>query len=178
MNIDYLTAQVDKLKLKTIRVAFPLHRDALSAYFSPILGQYAIKNTDFIQEFIISFHKATSERFKGLLNVENLETGGSLYTEELFVPVILNIYKGGKFTLKVNTPALGFLYSIGFKKRRRFYRRLLNLEYQVLRNYKKLLQVISLKILDNYSPLTLKSPLFTTLLNEYKDIRNAYHQRS
>jgi hypothetical protein len=147
--------QIDKLKLKTIRVLFPLHREGLTSYLSPILGQYAIKNAEFINDFIVRFNIFTKNSFKEQLNTEAAEAGGALYDEILFVPLLVSIYKGGKFNIVVNPPALGFLYSYAFKKRRRFYRNLFNnssRRLSGLRNYKKLLQLSTFRFLgeDNF----------------------------
>jgi len=114
---------LDKNRLKTVRLLFPLHRESLSSYLSPILGQYAIKNTDFITEFVKNFHIQTNNAFKDIITLDSLEAGGSLYDETLFVPVYLNVYKGGKFSMQINKPSLGFLFSNTFRRRRRIYKR-------------------------------------------------------
>lgn len=113
----------DKLKLKQVRVLFPLSKENLSSYFSPILGQYAIKNTEFIAAFIKQFHERTSNIFLLAFNSEPSEERGLYDNEELVVPLLLNIYKGGKFTILVGALSAGFLFSTCFKKRKRLYRR-------------------------------------------------------
>lgn len=162
--------QLDKAKLKTIRLLFPLHREGLSSYLSPILGQYAIKNADFINDFITAFTKYTDDSFANLINVDSLETGGVLYDETLFVPLLLNVYRGGKFSIKVTLPALGFLFSSSFKKRRRIYKRLLRGEVSLLRNYKKLFQITIFKM----SKVATNNN--TEILEHYKQVRNALYQ--
>lgn len=114
---------LDKNRVKTVRLFFPLHRESLASYLSPILGQYAIKNTDFISEFVKKFNIVTDNVFKDLISLESAEAGGSLYDEILFVPVYLDVYKGGKFNMEIKNPSLGFLFSNMFKKRRRIYKR-------------------------------------------------------
>jgi hypothetical protein len=172
-------SQIDKLELKTIRILFPLHRDALTAYLSPILGQYAIKNNEFIAAFIENFHVVTQGVFKSVLNVEGAEAGGSLYNEEVAIPLIVHIYKGGKFIMEVNTPTIGFLFSTCFKKRRRFYRYLINKKLAGLRNYKKLIQISFFKLDGRAKKNTdiFNTPISNILLKQYTGVRNALHQR-
>jgi len=98
---------MDKQRQKQIRVLFPLHKESLTSYFSPILGQYAIKNSEFIQNFVLQFHLSTNNSFKELFNIENIEEKG-LYGEELLIPLLVTIYKGGKFSLLINLPSIGF----------------------------------------------------------------------
>jgi len=178
--------QIDKLRLKTIRVLFPLHREALAAYLSPILGQYAIKNNDFISEFIANFHIVTNDSFRGLLNVEGAEAGSSLYNEQVLVPLILHIYKGGKFIIKINRPAVGFLFSTCFKKRRRFYRSVAHSGDLIgFRNYKKLVQISFFKLpllveddnKNDVKKIASNNIFFSNLCKQYKETRNALHQR-
>lgn len=110
----------DKSTIRSVRTVFPLNRPGLTTYFSPILGQFAIKNTDFINEFITKYHIVTRNAFKDVFEEGSEETG--FYDEELMIPVNIIVYKAGKFNLQVDLPALGFLYSTYFNKRRRIYK--------------------------------------------------------
>lgn len=163
--------QVDKLKLKTIRVMFPLHREGLTSFLSPILGQYAIKNSEFISDFVAKFNLFTKNSFKEQLNIESADSGGALYSETLFIPLLVKIYKGGKFDITVNQPALGFLYSNTFKKKRRFYRNLFNgRKLQGFRNYKKLIQLTTFKLLkesDNFLNVDTSGKKYNFFIQQY-----------
>jgi len=171
MAASALPTIVDKFRTKQIRVLFPLHRENLTSYFSPILGQYAIKNSEFINVFLSMFNDFTNNRFKDSLNIDNADENGLYPNMELYIPLIVNIYKGGKFSLIIALPSLGFLYSKCFKKRRRYYKRFIDRSLLILRNYKKL---VGFSIFKTNSFNLMGAPLIERSL--YKNIRNSIHQ--
>lgn len=125
----------DKNQIKNVSIMFPLHRENLTSYLSPILGQYGIKNSDFINTFVVNFHKNTNNVFVDDFNKEDLEIRGLLDYFELFIPVNLIVFKGGQYLLDPILPHVGSVYRVSFKKRRIRRRR-----FKLLRNWKKILQ--------------------------------------
>jgi hypothetical protein len=174
------TLSIDKARLKRVRVLFPLHREGLTSYFSPILGQYAIKNTEFLATFVKQFHLVTHDIFKATFNEDAVEERG-LCSDELIVPIIVDVFKAGKFSLTILTPSVGFLFSLCFKKRRRIYRHL-NKKLKALRNYKKVFQLAMFKRYTNVfvTSKTLfasNATLFSINASTYNEVRNSIHQR-
>lgn len=166
----------DYLMIKRVKILFPLHRGALTSYFSPILGQYAIKNSEFIIKFIEDFHSISNNLFKSEFSAESTEDEG-FYSEELLIPLHLLVYKGGKFGLQIKSPTTGFLLSITSKKRRRIYKRRQG-NITLLRNYKRIFQLVVMRSINavvlsnragNYD--------FSVTLPQYKNIRNTLYQK-
>lgn len=125
----------NKNKIKVVTIMFPLHRENLTSYLSPILGQYGIKNSDFINMFVSAFHEKTKNIFLDDFNTEDVESDG-LLEYELFIPSTLTVFKNNKYFLETQFPTVGSIYGTTFKKRRIKRRR-----FKLLRNWKKTLQL-------------------------------------
>lgn len=164
----------DKIKLKVIKMLFPLHKENLTAYLSPILGQYMIKNSEFLAQFLSDFHKATNSIFIDSLTPQKVELGGSLYVDQLFIPARVTVYRAGKFKIVISFPELGFLFSGFFIKRRAIYKRVVRGQLELLRNYKKLFQITIFKSFG-----TLEAGLKAEIAKKkYAQVRSALFQTS
>lgn len=173
----------DKLRIKKVLIVVPLHREGLTSFLSPLLGQYGIRNVDFVTTFASTFNAKTLNIFSSDIVIDDLEAG--LSDELLSIPVYLSIYKNGKYTLDTGYPAAGSLFNMLFKKRRRFYR-----GKTLYRNFKKLFQLstflryieVSLLPSTSGSELTHETtPLFS--FNDvhlqlcYDHVRNSLHRK-
>lgn len=158
----------DKNQIKKIFVMFPLHRQGLTSYLSPILGQYGIRNGDFITAATVDFHKLTNNSFLNDFNNEDVEAQG-LLNYELSIPISLKIYKGGKYELNSLLPHVGFLYRAALKKRR-----IKRKKMKLYRNWKKfyLLSIYSLTCEFNNNNFNDKM-----LFQRYLNVRNSLHRK-
>lgn len=109
---------LNKNQTKNVSVMFPAHRENLTSYLSPILGQYGIKNSDFIATFVPNFHNVTNNSFLLDSNTENIEAEGLINYYDLFVPCRLIILKGGQFLIEPQFPHVGSVVRVSYKKRR------------------------------------------------------------
>lgn len=174
LSWSFLSFKIDRLKLKEVLILVPLHRDNLTSYLSPILGQYGIRNSDFLKVFVDEFNKSTDFAFEKLIALEGVDSGNSLSDFELTVPVKLKIFKAGKYEISILPPHLGFLFSSKFGRFRRRLRR-----GRIIRNYLKLYK---LALTQNNHFTVCTEPLNPVRLNNfvqnsYKSVRNALHKK-
>lgn len=123
-----------------------MDREGLTSYLSPILGQYGIKNIDFISTFVEEFNKKTNNYLASQLNSEKIEEKG-LVDFELTIPVKLKAYKAGKFTITIKYPNLTFIQREYIKKKKKLFKLLRHAGTGVtfakaFVNSKKLLQLV------------------------------------
>lgn len=95
--------------IQKINLLLPLNSETLTSYLSPILGQFNIKNSDFLKKFIIDFNNFTNfifeEKFSFFLNDQS-----KLLAElDLIIPLTLVILKNNKYEIWFKTPQVGFL---------------------------------------------------------------------
>ena len=155
----------------------PLHREGLTSYLSPLLGQYGIKNIEFVTNFVAAFNEKTQSMYSGDIMVDDLELG--LSDEVLFIPIALTVYKNGKYIIETGYPSVGSIYQTTSKKKRRFYR-----YKNFYRNYKKLLQLTSFTMYVNiamqnelkflYGQNAFNSSAFRLT---YAEVRNSLHRK-
>lgn len=112
--------KLQRLQVKKVLIFVPLFRQNLGAFLSPVLGQYGIRNVDFLQLFQNKFREfftnvAVSsglvEKFLEL-SVEVAERGEDSLSDlfDLIVPVYLVLYKSGlPYTLEIQFPHSGAL---------------------------------------------------------------------
>lgn len=158
----------------------PLHREGLTSYLSPLLGQYGIRNIDFVTTFIQAFNAKTLDVYASSISADDLELG--LSDELLSVPTRLTVYKNGKYKIDIERPFIGSLFNLAFKKRRRFHR-----QGTPYRNFKKLFH---LSLFSRYGTSTLgameqlyekdrfynfENDLF--LKQNYAAVRNSLHRK-
>lgn len=99
-------------KIKTIVILLPLARENLTGFLSPILGQYGIRNSDFLAQFVQEFNKLTENVYADDLEESLEDSSSSLLSEfDLTVPVKITIFKGNRFELSLQTPHMGYLLS-------------------------------------------------------------------
>ena len=160
--ISEINNTIDKSRIKQVLILIPLHRENLTSYLSPVLGQYGIRNSDFVKEFIKEFNFLTNSKFVSFLSDFD-DPDKSLSEETLTIPVYLNVYKNGKYKLTVGYSFIGSLFRTLFKKRR-YYK-----VGKFYRNYKKIFQLtVFYTVLKNQ---------FSKLEDVYKSIRNSIHRK-
>lgn len=166
---------LNKTRQKQVLILLPLARENLTSYLSPLLGQYGIRNNEFLENFYTKFNVLTNDIFAQDINIENVEVG--LSEEEIIIPVNLDVYKAGKYDFSVIYPHVGTLFRSYCKKKRRFYKR-----YFFYRNYKRLLQLSVFKhfvFKFSFESINLNENFMTTkaLENTYTVIRNSLHRK-
>lgn len=148
----------------------PLHRENITSYLSPILGQYGIRNSDFLNNFVEEYNKQTNFIFANEISTENVDTHG-LSDFELTVPVRLTVYKGGKYKIKTLLPHVGSLFSSYFTSSRRFVRK-----EKSYRNFNKLLKLASIRA--NATGFNPSAAGFNKAVKDYYGmIRNTLHKK-
>lgn len=118
-----------KAKIKELLILLPLDRENLTSFLSPILGQFGIKNPDFINAFISEFNKISNNVFAEDFKESLQEPNSSLLDLDLIVPVSVIVFRGGKFELFIKPPTVGFLFTVDYAKFRKRRRRYTNLLY-------------------------------------------------
>lgn len=170
----------NKSIIKNVLILLPLHREGLTSYLSPLLGQYGLRNIDFVTNFVSVFNEKTSGILEENIKSDDIELG--LSDEVLTVPIYMTVYKNGKYELDTGYSLIGFLYKTTFKKYRRFFK-----NYRFYRNYKKILQLVFFKYYiftamnkKNYInnvPLYNITSISLEIKNVYKEIRNSLHRK-
>lgn len=160
----------DKNQIKQVFVMFPLHRQGLTSYLSPILGQYGIRNSDFITTAVADFHKLTNNTLLDDFNTEDVETQG-LINYELSIPILLKVYKAGKYSINAFLPHVGSLYRAALKKRR-----VKRKKMKLYRSWKKFYQLSIYSTKKEISSTTfLENSNF--LNQKYLSVRNSLHRK-
>lgn len=104
-------------KIKELVILLPLARENLTSYLSPILGQYGIRNSDFLTQFVQEFNKLTENMYADDLEQSLEDTSSSLLPDfDLIIPVKLIIFKGNRFEIRLQTPPLGYLNSLTYER--------------------------------------------------------------
>ena len=110
----YMIFVTDTKINKILTLLLPLNQETLTSYLSPILGQFNIKNNEFLKQFILDFNNFTNfifkENFSDFLN----DKSKILADLDLIIPLNLIIFFNNKYQIIFKLPSVNMLLNFFF----------------------------------------------------------------
>ena len=92
--------------IKNLTLLIPLNQETLTSYLSPILGQFNIKNNEFLLQFISDFNNFTNFIFKEHFSDFLTNKSKILANLDLIIPLNLVIFFNNKYQIIFKLPSV------------------------------------------------------------------------
>jgi hypothetical protein len=99
---------------KNLTLLLPLNQETLTSYLSPILGQFNIKNNEFLKQFILDFNNFTNFIFKEAFSDFLNDKSKILADLDLIIPLNLIIFFNNKYQIIFKLPSVNTLLNFLF----------------------------------------------------------------